>query len=129
MNNVIISGCIANEPKYTVGQEYKETMLRAIMIEEDNAIVVPLVFCDWLADRASKSLQKDMRVQIEGKMEGSTYIDETGAMRYQNYLMVSDFVCSFPANIKGNAQTISNKKFPLDVTDLEDMLLCAPKIG
>lgn len=129
MNNVIISGCIANEPKYTVGQEYKETMLRAIMIEEDNAIVVPLVFRDWLADRASKSLQKDMRVQIEGKMEGSTYIDETGAMRYQNYLMVSDFICAFPTNIKGKAQTISNKKFPLDVTDLEDMLLCAPKIG
>lgn len=128
MNNVIISGYIVNEPKYTVGQEYKETMLRAILLEEDDAIVVPLVFQNWMADRASKSLQKDMRVYIEGKMEGSTFSDETGAMRYQNYLIVSNFSCSSPAGIKSKVAPMENKKFPLDVTDFEDMLQCT-KIG
>lgn len=127
MNKVIASGYIANEPKYTVRHEFRETMLRALLIEDEGGTIIPLVFFNWSAERARKKFEKGSHVMVEGRIAGGFYKDETGAMRYQNYLVVNDFSCTLDDAEEQQLEDAINfgaadTKFPLDVTDFEDMI-------
>lgn len=135
MNRSILSGQIANNPKYTVKYEYRETMLRAILIVDGTEpTIVPLVFFDWCAERARKELKKNMHVIVEGSIEGRPYIDDFGARKYQHFFEVSDFSCTLSdkegqGEKKQALQKHENKRFPLDVTDFEDIIKYMPEIG
>lgn len=127
MNKYIVSGVIVNDPKYTVRHEFRETMLRAILMEDEYEVLIPLVFYNWSAERARRMIEKGMRVIVEGKIAGGTYIDENSATKYQNYLVVKDFSCTLEDTEQEQVDKASdffpaNKKFPLDVTDFEDMI-------
>lgn len=134
MNRSILSGYIANDPKYTVKHEHRETMLRAILIADDDmATIVPLVFFDWCAERARRKLKKNAHVVVDGKFEGRPYVDDFGARSYQHFLEVDDFSCTLSEDgdcntKKQETQKCRDERFPLDVTDLEDIIKCVNEI-
>lgn len=124
MNRSILSGHIANDPKYTVKHEYRETVLRAILVVDGMAAIVPLVFFDWCAERARRELKKNAHVVVEGSIEGRPYVDDFGARRYQHFLEVTEFSCTLSEDGEQENQEHRDKRFPLDVTDFEDIIKC-----
>lgn len=129
MNRSILSGHIANDPKYTVKHEHRETVLRAILVVDGMAAIVPLVFFDWCAERARRELKKNAHVVVEGSIEGRSYVDDFGARNYQHFLEVTDFSCTLSEDGGWNAKKqedpeCRDKRFPLDVTDFEDIIKC-----
>lgn len=129
MNQCILRGVVANEPKYGLVDGNMESILRAIMLVEDNSaaeqIAVPLVFYDWYAEQAKKLIKQGMRILVHGQIDGRMYEDEVGAKHYQHFLVVTEFSVA-EITVKGDKTATLrpeiDKRFPLDVSDFEDMI-------